>query len=173
MGKSDLVDYGILNEQSDLRAHVSVVGKCIYVYPTKRGIEAIETGIYTMRPAYTGNLQTANGYLVPPTGIRDMRVIPFSDELFRAINFMQTDTTSQKGSKAVRIVKRCIITGNFPFMVNPEIIQDTDLQIQGLDIVVRMKARIQVKCDWRAGNTPGCSGNLYLQVAERNPHKSY
>jgi hypothetical protein len=34
-----LVDYGIQTEESDLRAHVCVNARQVYVYPTKKGVE--------------------------------------------------------------------------------------------------------------------------------------
>jgi len=49
MGQSDLAEeqnelfeYGIMIEKSDIRAHVSVVNRTIYVYKTIEGIKAIE-----------------------------------------------------------------------------------------------------------------------------------
>ncbi len=47
------------------------------------------------------------------------------------------------------------------------------MQIRGVDIVVRGQWRIQVKCDYDAGRGKDGSGtgNLFLQVAERNPLK--
>lgn len=37
-----LFEYGIQNETSDIRAHVSVVHKCIYVFRTAAAVAAIE-----------------------------------------------------------------------------------------------------------------------------------
>jgi len=36
-----LREYGIHTEDSDIRAHVSVVNRTIYIFPTRNGIETI------------------------------------------------------------------------------------------------------------------------------------
>lgn len=170
MSNTRLVDYGIIQEKSDIRAHVSVAGKCVYVYPTNAGIEAIRKGSYRKAPAYTGDIKTAEGYLVPPKDISLCRTIEIPDHIMQKANFDEADTTTQKGDKAVRVVRWLLSTGRFPLWTDSRVIEDHDLQIDGMDIVVRMNTRIQVKCDWRAGNGQGCTGNLFLQVAECNPY---
>ena len=46
-------------------------------------------------------------------------------------------------------------------------VTDRTMQISGTDILVSARYKIQVKCDWRVGDT----GNIYLQTQERNPLK--
>lgn len=54
MNKSlNLVEYGIQNEQSDIRAHVCVVAKRVYVYSTDEGKRIAATGRFKSLPAYT------------------------------------------------------------------------------------------------------------------------
>jgi len=77
--------------------------------------------------------------------------------------------TSVKGAKAVRVVTELLRIGWFPLPVDPQIIDDVDMQIKGTDINVRASFKIQVKCDYKGGIGPGCTGRLYLQVAENNP----
>lgn len=173
LGKPGLVKYGIEEEQSDIRAHVSVMGKCVYVYPTKSGIAAIKTGLYEKRIARTGAQITADGFIVPPGAIKFMHIVQIPAGIMALADFNESDTTSQKGDKAVRVVQWLLRAGKFPLMAMPAVIQDTEMQVQGLDIIVRLKARIQVKCDWRAGVGIGCTGNLYLQIAECNPLKRH
>jgi hypothetical protein len=36
------INYGIQNEKSDIRAHVSVVNRGVFVFQTSAGVEAIE-----------------------------------------------------------------------------------------------------------------------------------
>lgn len=166
--------YGIQNEQSDIRAHVSVVTKTVYVFPTQRGIEAIDTGKYPKAPAWTEDILTAEGYLVPPDDIKNMRRVPIPEHVLQQANFSPYDTTSEKGARAVRVVQYLLRNGLFPLWAHPTIIHDVDMQVEGLDIIVKMNTRIQVKCDYRAGDKEaGGTGNLYLQVAECNPFKMY
>ena len=46
-----------------------------------------------------------------------------------------------------------------------------NVQIQGTDILVFSRKRVQVKCDYRCGDRPLGTGNVFLQRAERNPLK--
>lgn len=171
-GNTRLIDYGILNEKSDLRAHVCVLGKNVYVFPTASGIDAIMTGKYSSRNVFTKNIKTATGYLVPPNDIENCEVYEIPDKWWRKVSFCETDTTTQKGDKAIRIVKNMIIRGMMPALkLNFKEITEKDLQIEGTDIIIHAKARIQVKCDYRGGK--GGTGNLFLQIQECNPFKNH
>ena len=60
--------------------------------------------------------------------------------------------------------------------INATIIDDKDIQIAGTDIIVCSHLKIQVKCDYRAGNKKHhrrVTGNLFLQIAECNPERRY
>ena len=165
-----LVDYGIREEQSDIRAHVSVVGRCVYVYPTRFAIEALASGNYRSAPARTGGLVTAMGCLVPPGEIKLCKRIAIPADVLAKAGFDEGDSTSVKGEKALRAVRWLLRAGLFPLWAEPVVIDDLDMQTEGMDIVVQMRARIQVKCDWRAGEGKGCTGNLYIQTQECNPY---
>lgn len=167
-----LVGYGVLNEKSDFRAHVGVLAQTVYVFPTASAVKAIQSGRYVGRPAFqTGyNGATAWGYPVPWRDIE--RIVPvWAKVAIESVGFHENDDTSTKGEKAVNVVAALLKAGWFPLPVTPSIIEDHDLQIAGLDISVRGNWRIQVKCDYRAGSAKGCTGNLYLQTDEINPHK--
>lgn len=177
-GNTKLVDYGIQNEQSDIRAHVAVLAGKVYVYSTVKGLATlqagIQQGIYTPRGAYTEvghrgeKLQTATGYAVPVADIKHMAIDAAA--LIKLQNFAETDSTTVKGNKAVAVVQALLRHGLFPLPVSGEIVTDVHMQRSGLDVVVQGRWRIQVKCDWRAGSgAPGCTGNLFLQTAECNP----
>jgi hypothetical protein len=167
-----LVEYGIQNEQSDIRAHVSMFANRVYVYHTKDGKEAAESGKYPQKPARTGEMITAMGYIVPPRAIPGCKAVDIPEMYHNSIK--ETDSTSEKGRKAVDIVSYLLQNGLFPLTTQPVIVSETDIQIQGTDITIHMQARIQVKCDLRAGcKAHGGIGNLYLQFAERNPFKQY
>lgn len=172
MKPDHLHDYGIQNEGSDLRAHVCVLARTVYVYPTACGVKAVESGKYKARPAKQPGYQaaTAWGFLVPPDEIE--HCIPVgARNLIEAAGFNKDDTTTIKGEKAVAVVARLLRIGYFPLPVDPKIVLDADMQIAGTDIVVQAKFRIQVKCDYEGGKGMICTGNLYLQTAEINPFK--
>lgn len=171
LGNTQLVEYGIRQEKSDIRAHVSVDTNSVYVYGTSEGIEAINTGEHRKAPAYTGSMITAEGYLVPPDAIKGCKRIPIPPGL---MSFNKTDSTSAKGDKAVRVVMQMIKDRLIPIALDVSDITDEMMQIEGTDIIVQATARVQVKCDWRAGHRElGGTGNLFIQIAECNPLRSH
>jgi len=172
------VAYGIYEEKSDLRAHVGVLARTVYVYPTQPAITFLlgSNGTYRQAPVYTGEVQTARGYLVPPSHIPSLRTVSIPDHIMQQAAFAESDSTSDKGAKAVRIIKWLLATGRFPLRLDGREISDLDMQIQGLDIIVHTNLRIQVKCDWRASlerskPVPACTGNLFIQTHECNPYR--
>jgi hypothetical protein len=175
-----LFDYGIQNEQSDIRAHVCPLVRRVYVYPTVEGRRAIESGQWPRRSAFQRGVvgHTAEGYCVPPFAIRRCVSVEVRTEAWPAMDFQESDSTSAKGEKAVRMVAEMIRSGIFPLPYTAGTL-DTDperaLQIRGDDIIVDLgvnRVHVQVKCDYRGGDMAlGGTGNLYLQVAERNPLK--
>jgi hypothetical protein len=171
-GNTRLVAYGIQNEQSDIRAHVSMLASRVYVYSTDAGRQAAESGQYPNKPAFTSGIITARGYVIPPRAIPGCKAIDIPDRYHGYIR--EADSTSDKGAKAVEIVSCLLRAGTFPISVAPIVITDEDLQIQGTDIMVRAHACIQVKCDFKAGcRDHGGTGNLFIQIAECNPFKRY
>ena len=171
LGNTQLVEYGIRQEKSDIRAHVSVATKSVYVYGTSDGVAAINTGMYRKAPAYTGSIVTAEGYLVPPDAISGCKRIPIPSDL---MSFNTTDSTSVKGDKAMRVVMQMLKDRLIPIALDVSDITDEMMQLEGTDIIVQATARVQVKCDWRAGPRElGGTGNLFVQVAECNPLNSH
>jgi len=170
-----LFPHGIFSENSDIRAHVAPGTKAVYVFKTADAIELLKLKQYKMRPAsqpgFTGI--TAMGYLVPWGDIPDIRRIGnyTSDPWWE--NFSERDSTSAKGRKACEVVSKLLKMGRFPlWCIGP--VDDTkniSLQIKGTDILLWGRWRIQVKCDYNAGE--GGSGNLFLQIAERNPLRQF
>ncbi len=175
--REPLVEYGILQEKSDVRAHVSVVGRCVYVYPTSAGVSCVRSGKYRKAGAsqeiYGRKEQTAVGCLVPPSDILGCSVVDIPDHIMEKANFRKIDTTTDKGKKAVRVVQWLLRAGRFPLWPESTEVTDEQMQLEGTDILLTMNLRIQVKCDWKAGDRPGCTGNLYLQTAESNPLKQH
>lgn len=164
----ELVEYGLPTEDSDIRAHVSVVAGKVYVFPTKPAAELCKNGKYPSKLAYQPGVSyaTARGYVVPWMDIPN--IVPVAASRFIGEqNFRESDSTSAKGEKAANVVEKLIRLGWFPLPVMPIVSEDTEIQRKGIDIIVEGTWRIQVKCDYRAGE--GGTGNLYLQIAERNP----
>lgn len=166
---AELFEYGIQTEDSDIRAHVSVVNKTIYAYQTFKGVEAVEK--YKPKEAYAGQPNvdghTAKGWLVRPEWIDGLMKLNFVSWPYWT-SFNRNMTTSEKGNLAVKCVCDCMKKGRFPFWINATEEDRQNIQIKGVDIVVFCRKKIQVKCDWYSGPFPG-TGNLFLQSAERNP----
>lgn len=164
----ELVEYGIQTEDSDIRAHVSVAAGKVYVFPTKPAVALVQSGKYPAKPAWQPGISypTAKGYVVPWRDIPN--IVPVAASRFIGEqNFSSGDSTTTKGEKASNVVEKLIRLGWFPLAVMPIVSEDTEIQRSGIDIIVHGTWRIQVKCDYNAGE--GGTGNLFLQVAERNP----
>lgn len=182
-GNTTLVKHGITTEESDLRAHVCAVAGICYVYPTKEGVAAIQTGKHRELKTRTGDIVTAVGYAVPPSAIRRIVGVKLGVLLYR-YPIAYTDSTTRKGKQAVNIVAELFRLGAFPLYLGAEETRRMDLQISGTDILIdaSFKLKVQVKCDYSGGepargerSTPEgyVTGNLYLQTEECNPLKQY
>lgn len=164
-----LFDYGIQDEESDLRAHVSVVAGIVYVFPTKPVLALCCSGKYTPKPAWQPGVATptASGYVIPWRDIPYIVPVNARPAIERE-NFIETESTTVKGRKAVNVVAYLLRCGWFPLMgVVPKEPETLEMQHKGVDLLVSGDWKIQVKCDWHAGE--GGTGNLYIQIAERNP----
>jgi hypothetical protein len=169
-GNTELVSYGIQDYSCDLMVHVAVKARKVYVYPTNSGKRAIESGLYRTAPAYTGNIKTAIGYLVPPEEINGCKWFDIPKELFDKYQFRYKASTSTKGNKATKLVKEMISIGILPLVLDVIEMEDLEEQISGSDLEVIYARSHQVKCDWNAGHKEyGGTGNLFLQVEECNP----
>lgn len=173
MGKRNiagLYEYGIQTEDSDIRAHVSFVNQGIYVYETQEGLVAIEKHSPPTRSAYQPGYPspTAEGWLVRPEWINGLVKVSLGDWS----NWNCVDTamsTSVKGRWAMKCVCAALRAGKFPLWIKASEEEDRDIQISGADLVVHCEKKIQVKCDYSAGEKPHGTGNLFLQYAEINP----
>lgn len=180
MSNTTLVDYGIQNEKSHLRAHVCPLVRRVYIYQTKHGLKAIAGHKCVFGYQDGVNIPTSRGYLVPPFDIEKCVSISFSTRAWRAVNFSDKDDTTEKGAKATMLVLAMIKNGLFPLPALAEEITDYDLQINGQDIIISSSAIeqndivIQVKCDYNGGEKSlGGTGNLFLQTQECNPLGKY
>lgn len=165
----ELYPHGIQSEDSDLRAHVAVQAKMLYVFPTKDILPLLAA--YPLRKAFQPGVDapTALGHCVPLGKIPKLRSLAISPQ--RLVGFHRHLSTSEKGAKAVAVVADFLRAGRFPLPANAYDVKDVDLQISGVDIIVKGTWKIQVKCDYDAGRGKDGTGtgNLFLQVAERNP----
>lgn len=170
-----LIEHGIYNEESDIRAHVSPTTKSIFVFRTPEMINLLFENNYKEAPATQQGTDeiTANGLLVPVDDIPDLRILKYNSfEWWK--DFSKKMSTSERGKQAVVVVNRIIKIGRFPLWCDPIIIEDVKIDISGTDMLVVGKWKIQVKCDYDAGyKKDGGTGNLYIQTHERNPFKNY
>lgn len=170
-----LTDYGIQNENSDIRIHVCPTVRRVYLYETASVQDILEN--YPERPAYQvidgESVLTAKGRIVPVSAIPDCREIALPAALWQAYPIKDEDSTSRKGSQAVELVRAAISRRYIVLPISAAVITDVDMQIDGTDIMVMCRLRIQVKCDFKGGSKAlGGTGNLYLQTAECNPLKA-
>lgn len=171
--------YGLFNEKSDVRAHVGVCSQTVYVFQRRRLVSELnrlfEAGQfrYRVKSAIQPHVYgiTAKGLLVPIDEIPDLRVVTAKAWRGWATFPTESGTTSERGSAAVKLVLALLKCGRFPLWVDAADDDRQSVQVKGTDVVVFCNTRIQVKCDYRAGpaTDPNCTGNLYLQFAERNP----
>ena len=171
----ELVNHGIREEISDIRAHVCVRAQVLYVFETKQLRELVASGRYRKTFAETDGVVTSEGFVIPVASIPGIRTFAIPESILQQVAFTEADDTSKKGQKAQSIVEAFIQKGWFPFTADTIMIEDIQSQRDGVDLMVRLSARIQVKCDWNGGGPGqrGCTGNVYIEVAEANPHRRY
>jgi hypothetical protein len=171
-----LFEYGIRTERSDIRAHVCVIAQRVLAFQTKEMIRLLEERKYVIGEATQPGAHsiTGRGFLVPIDDIIDLRVlnpVRYNWRLFPD----RTASTSEKGSAAVEAVAYTMRNGRFPiWFERPDEEASEEIQIEGTDIILFATRRVQVKCDYFAGKRewdPRCTGNLFIQTAERNPFK--
>jgi len=163
---------GIQTEKSDIRIHVSMSTKELYIFDTEDGVKTIKR----INPKWTVNGQngvvgmTALGYLVPFKEISSLRTVSFP-EWPKWSEFEESLPTPIKGLLAEQCVNAQIEKNPRPIYgdrLTLEQVRDRKTQIKGTDIIIRCcNLTISVKCDAASGKT----GNLFLQWAERNPLK--
>lgn len=165
--------YGIEEEQSDIRAHVSLPGRLVTVYRTADMVDLICTKSYRQKTATQPGVEfpTALGWLVPIEDILPQYVMRSESFPWERWDHEAMDC-SQKGEMAVKCVRAAILANKFPMWVCGHVNGDKELDIKGTDIIVSAKRRIQVKYDAPAyPRSEGGTGNLFIQSHECNPFK--
>lgn len=178
IGNTKLVEYGILNEVSDFRVHVGCLVQRIFVFPTQDGIKALDRhkGQLTLRDVWQNGIKTAEGYPMPSRYIENLQEIPIPPDIYSKNVIYNEEDTSRKGLKATAITVAMLKRGLISLPINATVIDDKDLQVEGADIEVHSQLKIQVKCDYRAGDKKyhhNATGNLFFQTKECNPEKRY
>lgn len=169
-----LLGYGIQTEASDYRAHVAYKAQRVYVFPTRNGLRAVETGSYAEKTAKTGSIETAKGYAVPISHIDGLSEVLIPLDIHQQFKIESYMPTGEKGRRATFIVASMMKQSLIPLPVIVDYTEDRALQISGTDIIVGASLHVQVKCDYYAGDRRyGGTGNLFLQVAECNPYRQY
>jgi hypothetical protein len=171
--ESGLYKYGIEEEQSDIRAHVSFIGRCVTVFRTADILALVSANAYRETTATQQGVSgpTAKGVLVPIADIEPKYILTSDKCPWQKFNAEKTDLAAL-GRNAVAVVKAAIKANKFPMWVCGIVETDKEIDIQGTDIVVNARRRIQVKCDWGAcPKEDGGTGNLFIQTHERNPLK--
>lgn len=171
-----LFKYGIEEEQSDIRAHVSLRGRCVTVFRTADMLALVKAKKYPEKPATQPGVNgsvTAKGYIVPLADIEPKYILCSSKFPWDRYDHDKM-TLMERGDAAVAVVRAAIRANYFPLWVCGIVESDKELDIQGTDIVVNARRRIQVKYDHAACSAKdGGTGNLFIQTHERNPLKIY
>lgn len=176
-----LFEYGIQLERSDVRVHVSVATRRLYIFPTMKAQKLLEDRGEEFREVHAFQegvtYATARGRLVPCDQMPDLRIVQIAclPEEWWNTRFRVELSTKTKGTRACKLVEWALKKGHIPvFFDNIQEPSDVKVQRDGIDIFIWAKLRIQVKCDWSAGPKEwGGSGNLFLQQAEVNPRRRY
>ena len=83
LGNTTLVKNGIHTETSDLRVHVSMAMRSVYVFPTQTGIDAIDPTRHRKVPVHQNGIKTAIGWLVRPEDMKGCRTIDIPSSVLR------------------------------------------------------------------------------------------
>lgn len=167
MANTELQNYGIQNEGSDYRMHVSPYNNRVYVFETKEGIDLIKTKKYPLKEVPKGGyIITAKGYPVPIKDFKSLREYTIPDLL--ALRNIESLSTSMKGMFAEVIVKT-MIHNQIIYLPIRYSEATLDQQLKGVDVILISGWKIQIKMDIPAYKYH----NLFLQVAECNPYENY
>jgi len=176
VGNKQLVEYGIQTENSNYRTHVGYKTQHIFVFPTKNGLKEVIkfNNIGKRTVSIDGKTITAKGYPVPISSIEDMQNIFIPHDIYSKYTIYPDMITTTKGQLAVQIVFEMLKRTLISLPINVDIKNSKAIQIKGTDIVISSKLKIQVKCDFNAGDKKyGGTGNVFLQTDECNPYKLY
>lgn len=171
---SGLIPYGIENEESNYRLHVSFGCGKAYIFSTESGRKALrkakdEPGIIRRFTAKQpgANFITGAGCRISWQVIEGCQEIELPLEMLWAVNCQVTDPPSMKGQKAMAIAWKLHTQGLLSISPMTEV-SDQNMQIQGIDLVTSSGLKIQVKCDFWGGRN-----GLAIQTHETNLFRRY
>lgn len=114
-----------------------------------------------------------HAYIYDAAKLKDEAPDLFQD-VYAKYRIARTMTTSTKGLLATNIVVALLRRNLIALPFSIDVTDDKALQISGTDILIHSKVRLQVKCDFNAGDRRlGGTGNLFLQTEECNPYRLY
>ena len=175
-GNQALMDYGIQNEVSDFRTHVTGA-MYTYIFPTANAksltARAEHVGLKKVS-VFTRGIETAQGYPVPISWIEGLQEILIPQQIWDRFRIHDKMDTSKKGMLATSIVVELLKNDMVPLPVRLNHADSKAFQVSGTDILINASLRLQVKCDLPGGQKRyGGTGNLFIQTAECNPWKRY
>lgn len=175
-GNRHLVQYGILQEASDYRVHIGYKTQFLFIFLTEAGRQAVRLAEFRnwkpLPASVDGRITTAMGYAIPMGMIEDLKEILIPLDIHRRYTIHEFESTTTKGQKAVQITVEMLKAELIPIPVKINTNSDESVQIEGTDIIINSFLRLQVKCDYKAGDKRrGGTGNLFLQTEECNPYK--
>lgn len=174
----ELVEYGIKQEDVDIRIHVSFVTNKVYLYKREDMLRIIDR--YPIRSAFQKinrlKRETARGHIVPVC-VDEIIEIEMPLQIAQKHKCNWIDDETRKGKCALNIVMEMIEMGviqrqcNEFFQLEANDERDYEMQLKGNDIILTSRLpSIQVKCDYNAGpKAEGGTGNLFIQTHECNP----
>lgn len=166
-----LIEHGIMQDESDYRVHVGFKVGRLYIFPTESGKKAVQSGRYpTTNAGQPGvNFITSEAVKVPWHEIKGCEEVEIPSALLWAAKCKRSEDTSAKGKKALCIVKMMQQAGLLPIPFAVTEVREASMQIAGVDLATR-PITIQVKCDFNCGaKEEGGTGNLYIETHECNP----
>jgi hypothetical protein len=159
-------------EDIDYHIHVSYTTQRVYVFSTKIGRWLIHLWRQREKPKTVriGDLERARGYAIPISYFPCHASVCIPQKIYSKYHIGYEMSTGRKGQLAMEIVVAMLKRNLIPLPVRVKVVRDKRTQIKGTDLIVRSCYRLQVKCDYPAGEEEyGGTGNLFLQTEECNP----
>lgn len=158
-----------------MRVHLSPRTGMIYTFPTELARKSALDGKWDAFEKSVGDMGDAStglGYAVPTWAI--LGLVGTYWPALAASGKFDNKTTSEQGRLATELVEFLIQRGRLPWLGDhPKLETRREMQIRGVDITTDQHW-VEVKYDELAGpEERGGSGNLFIQYAERNPHKRH
>ena len=183
--KPPLVEHGLPTEIADQRIHLSQHTMQLYRFSVEEALKAVEANkdelfvhemVRDIDPdRYPNGVRVAEAWVMPIDWVSGIEEYPLPPTLAASYPVMRTDSTSEKGDKAVDIAMEMLEKELLPLgegAGTPYKVTSPALQKRGVDIIVpyldKDKDMIEVKYDHYCGRPPKGKGHLYLQYAEVN-----